>query len=61
MQKKKEKIVRLKNKYNGNEVFTKNYEEVVKMDGVDFIRVYSVNNPQRTYLVNKDSFVVVAK
>jgi len=61
MQKKKEKIVRLKNKYNGNEVFTKNYEEVVKMDGVDFIRVYGVNNPQRTYLVNKDSFVVVAK
>ena len=61
MDKKKEKVLRLKNKYNGTEVFTKNYEDVVIMDNVQFIRVYDVNNPQRTYLANKESFTIVSK
>lgn len=60
MQKKKEKVLRLKNKYNGTEVFTKNYEDVTIMEGTKFIRVYDVNNPQRTYLANRDSFVIIA-
>lgn len=61
MQKKKEKILRLKNKYNGTEVFTKNYEDVVIMDNMEFIRVYDVDNPQRTYLANKESFTIISR
>lgn len=61
MTNKKEKIVRLKNKYNGTEVFAKNYEDVTKMNGMEFIRVYDVINPERTYLANKEAFVILAE
>lgn len=59
MNKQKERIVRLKNKYNGTEVLCKNYGDVVKSENIEFIRVYDPANPQRTYLANKEAFVII--
>lgn len=59
MNKQKERIVRLRNKYNGTEVLCTNYQDVVKSENIEFIRVYDPSNPQRTYLANKEAFVII--
>lgn len=54
----KEKITRLVNKYTKEEVFTRNYDDVVVEGQNEFIRVFQQSNPQRTFLVNRQAFVV---
>ena len=61
MKKVKEKLIKLKNKYSNEIVFTRNYNEVVRENNIEFIRVYNENNPQRTFLVNRDAFAIVDK
>jgi hypothetical protein len=56
---KKEKIVKLKNRYNGDLVETKFYDDVRVDNGMNFILVYSPANPNRTYYVNRDAFDIV--
>lgn len=53
------KILKLRNLYTGDIVFTDKYDTPVSTDGVTFIPVYSEMNPQRVYLVNKQAFAVV--
>ena len=57
----KEKIVRLINKYTQEEVYTRDYEDVIKEGANEFIRVFQQSNPQRTFLVNRQAFVVSKK
>ena len=54
----KEKITRLVNKYTKEEVYTRNYDDVVVEGTNEFIRVFQKSNPQRTFLVNRQAFVV---
>lgn len=54
----KEKILRLVNKYTKEEVYTRNYDDVVVEGTNEFIRVFQQSNPQRTFLVNRQAFVV---
>lgn len=56
-----EKSVRLKNIYQGTIVYTKDYDDVYRMNEMEFIRVYEENNPQRTYLANKAAFIKLDK
>ena len=51
--------VKLVNKYTQEEVYTRNYDDVIREGSNEFIRVFNNNNPQRTYLVNKNAFNVV--
>lgn len=55
-----EKKVRLKNRYTGDIVFTKEYEQVYRQGDMDFIRVYNEKNPERTYMANRDAFEVIS-
>jgi len=54
----KEKNIRLINKYTKEEVYTRNYDDVVVEGSNEFIRVFQQSNPQRTFLVNRQAFVV---
>jgi hypothetical protein len=54
-------IMKLKNLYSGEIVFTENFNEVRKMNDMEFIEVYKESNPQRKYLVNRNAFVPVTK
>ena len=54
-------IMKLKNLYSGEIVFTENFEQVRQMNGMEFIEVFKEENPQRKYLVNKNAFVPVTK
>lgn len=55
-----ENIVRLKNKYTGDIVYTKSYDTVDEQGGMKFIRVYNEKNPERTYMANKEAFEVLS-
>jgi hypothetical protein len=59
MNKVKQNPVKLVNKYTQEEVYTRNYDDVIREGSNEFIRVFNNNNPQRTYLVNKNAFHVV--
>lgn len=54
----KEKPTRLINKYTQEEVYTRDYDDVIREGANEFIRVFQNSNPNRTYLVNRQSFVV---
>jgi len=56
MEQVKKKVLKLKNKYNGKVVHTKNYDAVTVQNGINFIEAYDEVNPNRIYLINKDSF-----
>lgn len=56
-----ENKVRLQNRYNGTIVFTKNYDDVYRLNDMNFIRVYEEINPERTYFANRDAFVILDK
>ena len=56
-----EKIVKLKNRYTGDEVYTKEYDTFVTMGDNKFIRVYHPTQPHRTYLANREAFEVLTK
>jgi hypothetical protein len=57
----KEKAILLINKYTKEEVYTRNYDDVIKEGTNEFIRVFQQSNPQRTFLVNRQAFVVSKK
>jgi hypothetical protein len=59
MHKAKNNLVKLVNKYTKEEVFTRNYDDVIKEGANEFVRVFTQSNPQRTYLVNRTAFEVV--
>ena len=54
----KAKITRLVNKYTKEEVYTRDYDDFVREGTNEFIRVFQKSNPQRTFLVNRQAFVV---
>jgi hypothetical protein len=55
------KVVMLKNLYTGEVVYTESYNKVDKVNSVEFIMVYNINNPERKYLVNRNAYVIVNK
>ena len=59
MNKVKNNPVKLINKYTKEEVYTRDYDDVIKEGSNEFIKVFNQSNPQRTYLVNKNAFHVV--
>ena len=58
MNKVKTNIVKLVNKYTKEEVYTRDYDDVIKEGTNEFIRVFNESNPNRTFLVNRAAFVV---
>jgi hypothetical protein len=58
MNKVKTNVVKLINKYTKEEVYTRDYDNVIREGGNEFIKVFNQSNPQRTYLVNRTEFVI---
>ena len=58
MSKVKNNPVKLINKYTKEEVYTRDYNDVIREGANEFIRVFNLSNPQRTYLVNRTAFVI---
>lgn len=58
MNKVKKNPVRLINKYTKEEVYTRDYNDVMTEGSNEFIKVFNQSNPQRTYLVNRTAFEV---
>jgi hypothetical protein len=50
--------VKLINKYTKEEVYTRDYDDVIREGNNEFVRVFQLSNPQRTYLVNRTAFTV---
>ena len=57
----KPKLVILKNLYTGEIVHTHAYDEVDTDKGIEFIKVFKPENPERKYYVNRSSFQIVTK
>jgi hypothetical protein len=57
----KTNIMKLKNLYTGEIVFTENFDDIRKVNDLILIEVYKEGNPQRKYLVNRNAFVPVTK
>jgi len=53
--------IRLQNRYTGTIVYTKDYNDVYRVNDMNFIRVYEEINPERTYFANRDAFVILDK
>lgn len=53
------KNTKLQNRYTGEIVYCRNLSETVTSGEMIFIRVFTEENPQREYLVNKDAFNVI--
>ena len=60
MHKVKNNLVKLVNKYTKEEVFTRDYDDVIREGANEFVRVFTQSNPQRTYLVNRTAFEIVS-
>jgi hypothetical protein len=58
MNKVKKNPVKLINKYTKEEVYTRDYNDVMKEGTNEFIKVFNQSNPQRTYLVNRSAFQI---
>ena len=58
MNKVKNNAIKLINKYTKEEVYTRDYDDVIKEGSNEFIKVFNQSNPQRTYLVNRTAFSV---
>ena len=58
MYKAKNNLVKLVNKYTKEEVFTRDYDDVIREGANEFVRVFTQSNPQRTYLVNRTAFEI---
>lgn len=50
------KPVKLKNIFNGETVICNDLNNITEANGTKFITVFKEDNPQRTFLVNKDAF-----
>ena len=55
------KIMKLKNLYSGDIVFTEDINDIRRVNEIEFIEVFNEENPQRKYLVNKNAFIPVTK
>lgn len=55
------KILKLKNIYTNEVVYCKDLNDITEGDGKVFIRVFKEENPERTFLVNRDAFTVLMK
>jgi len=53
------KLLKLRNLYTKEIVFTENYQEIVKSGEIEFIYVYKEETPQRKYLANKNAFEIL--
>jgi hypothetical protein len=58
MTKVKTNALKLINKYTKEEVYTRDYDDVIREGNNEFVRVFQLSNPQRTYLVNRTAFTV---
>ena len=58
MSKVKNNPIKLINKYTKEEVYTRDYDNVIKEGNNEFIKVFNQSNPQRTYLVNRTAFAI---
>ena len=58
MNKVKNNPVKLINKYTQEEVYTRDYNDIIKEGANEFIRVFNTSNPNRTYLVNRTAFAI---
>jgi hypothetical protein len=54
-------LLKLKNRYSSEVVYTENYDDVKKEQRYEFIVVYHPENPERKFLVNKDSYEILTK
>ena len=59
MNKVKAHPAKLINKYTKEEVYTRDYDNVIREGNNEFVRVFQLSNPNRTYLVNRTAFTVV--
>ena len=59
MNKVKANPIKLINKDTKEEVYTKDYDDVIREGNNEFVRVFQLSNPNRTYLVNRTAFTVV--
>jgi hypothetical protein len=55
------KLVKLKNRYNGEIVYCKDINDVTAEGNYTFIKVFKEELPDRIYLVNKDAYVLLTK
>jgi len=55
------KVVKLKNRYSTEHVYTENYDDVRKEGNYEFILVYHADNPGRKFLVNRLAYEIVNK
>jgi hypothetical protein len=55
------KVIKLKNKYTGDIFCTYNFDEIVEVNGIKFIRVFHESYPERNFLVNRDAFDILTK
>jgi hypothetical protein len=55
------KLSELKNLYTGDIVFCKDLNDVIENDGIIFVRVFNKDNPERTFLVNRESFKILTQ
>ena len=55
------KVVKLKNRYSSEIVYTENYEDVRKEGNYEFILVYHADNPVRKFLVNRQAYEILNK
>lgn len=58
MTKVKRNTLKLINKYTKEEVYTRDYDDVIREGNNEFVRVFQSSNPHRTYLVNRAAFTV---
>lgn len=52
-------MIKLKNKYTGEIVYTENPNDISERDGIKFIRVYNADNLYRSFLVNREAFDII--
>jgi hypothetical protein len=50
------KEVKLKNRYTGEIVYTKDMNDVTFSDGIVFVKVFNDKQPNRIYLANREAF-----
>lgn len=56
MQTVKEKVFRMRNKYTKDVVYSSDKSEKKQVDGMTFIQVFNLDNPNRRYFVNESAF-----
>jgi len=55
------KLLRLRNVYTGDIVFCKDLNDITESDELVFVRVFKQENPERTFLVNREAFKILSQ